>query len=108
MSKTPPKPGTPDDGMEDYHRIADTVGGIPNLRGKDNLIQLAFATAGTGLGAGAGWMLDIGPRLNLSAQVGLVIGAFLGLIASVFLSGFVLMVIGWVRESKRRKAGRGR
>lgn len=80
-------------GLENYNTIAETVGGIPSLRVKDNIIQavvIALVTCiavivGTALG-GAG---------------GAIIAAILGLLLSTIISGFVLMIVGWIRAAKK-------
>lgn len=92
----PPTPGP--DGLEAYNRVAETVGLVPNLRLKDNLGQLIAVVVGVVLGAIAGAIIA---RVNGGAGtdllIGAAIGAALGFILFGFLSGIVLMVIGWIR-----------
>jgi hypothetical protein len=88
-----PQPSNP--GLENYQRVADTVGMVPSLRWKDNVIQLIAVIAGTIAGAGIGFVIA-GGRTD-----GAVIGAILGLVAALFISGIVLMILGWMRARKR-------
>ena len=83
-------------GRDDYQRVADTVGMVPSLRWKDNVIQAVSIVAGLGIGAGVGALLARDP------MIGAVIGGILGLVAALFISGIVLMILGW------RRARRGR
>ncbi len=55
-----PLPPSNRDGLETYNRIAETVGGLPNLRVKDNVIQAAVVIACTLLGAGIGYLIGAG------------------------------------------------
>ncbi|HSU66107.1 MAG TPA: hypothetical protein VLJ39_04515 [Tepidisphaeraceae bacterium] len=70
-------------------RVFDTVAG-PNIRLKDNLIQLVSVVVGAILGGAIGW--------GLGAQTGLLVGLFLGLLGSLILSG---VIIGIVRLFRR-------
>jgi hypothetical protein len=82
-------------GLENYQRVADTVGMVPSLRWQDNVIQLVAVIAGAIVGAGVGYFVAG------QEPVGAVIGGVLGLIAALFISGIVLMILGW-RRSRRR------
>ncbi len=80
--------------LEDYQRIAETVGG-PSLRWNDNVIQAGIVVGCTSLGAlvgaiGWGWK-------------GVLYGGAGMMIASTLLSGLVLMVLGFVRAAKPRR-----
>ena len=101
------------DGLEAYNTVAETVGFIPSLRLKDNVLQGIIVGVGTLLGAGIGFLLARhlgGPVLRgirgLVAAVfllgGTVLGGILGLMASAFLSGLVLMILGFVRAAKKK------
>lgn len=96
-SGMPPRPPAPS-AIDQYQAVADTIGG-PSLRVKDNVIQAVVIVGSMIVGAGIGWLVNRG--------VGAAIGAVAGMIISTFLSGSVLMVLGWVRASKRLKADRG-
>jgi membrane associated rhomboid family serine protease len=74
-----------------YDQVADKVGMVPNVRLKDNLIQLAVVAIATPLGAVVGWLVG---RCGMAA----FFGAVGGLVAGALLSGLVLMVAGLVRE----------
>ncbi|MCC7387611.1 MAG: hypothetical protein IT431_02455 [Phycisphaerales bacterium] len=95
------KPTIEPDGFEVYNRVAETVGLVPNLRLKDNLVQLGAVVVGVILGAGAGAAFarsrgGAGSELLIGAGA----GALLGFIVFGVLSGVVLMVVGWVRALK--------
>lgn len=98
----PPSGPPASSGLDDYNTIAETVGGL-SLRKKDTLLQGLVVLIGTLLGAAVGvvFMLrdesDNGPPWWFY-MVGC---ALVGLIVSAFLSGFVLMIVGWVRAAKR-------
>ena len=78
---------------ETYDTVADTVGLVPSLRLKDNVIQGVTVVVVTGIGALVGFLTNGG--------TGLAVGSLLGLIGSLFVSGAVLMVVGWVRAAKK-------
>jgi len=80
------------------HRISDTIVG-PNLRPKDNLVQLIVCVVSAAIGAAAGALVarSYGESMGLGASL----GAIGGLIVGVFGSGIVLMVMGWIRAAKR-------
>ena len=88
-----PNRPAPASGTENYQKIADTVGMVPSLRWKDNLIQAVAILIGAMVGAAAGWLLG-------GEVVFAVVGAIGGLVAALFVSGIVLMFLGW------RRAGR--
>ncbi len=89
----PPPTRQGDDPLADYHRVADTIGGLPNLRLKDNLYQAAFIFAVTGAAAFVGFFI--------SGMGGLIIGSLAGLVGSAFISGVVLMVLGFIRAARK-------
>lgn len=93
--KPPPIPGKRPDPtrFETYHTIAETVGGVPSFRKKDNLVQGITILACTLVAAAAGWFLR-GP----GAALGLGLA---GMIGSLLVSGVVLMILGWVRAAKK-------
>jgi hypothetical protein len=89
-------PGADEDAFEQYHAIAETVGFMPSIRLRDNIIQGAVVAAGTVIGALVGWITG---QSILAAAFGGGIGfALFGI-----LSGVVLMVIGWIRLLKKRR-----
>jgi len=78
-----------------YDQVADKVGRVPNVRLKDNLIQLAVVAIATPLGAVVGWLVG---RTGTAA----ILGAAGGLVAGALLSGLVLMVAGLVMAQAAR------
>jgi len=88
-----PEPKKPLSGGDAYDMVADTIGGVPNRRVKDNVIQAIAILVSLVLGAGIGFAFGGG--------VGAIAGAFGGLLAGLLISGTVLMVIGWVRAAKK-------
>ena len=76
-----------------YDTVADTVGLVPSLRVKDNVIQGITVVVLTAIAALVGFVVN--------GTTGLAIGTLLGLIASLLISGGVLMVVGWIRTAKR-------
>ncbi|MGQ0627341.1 MAG: hypothetical protein ACT4PL_04480 [Phycisphaerales bacterium] len=87
------------DPLDPYHRVADTVGMVPSLRVKDNVIQAVVVVAGLLIGAGIGGI--VGVNQNVTWWYGVGAGAVGGVIIATFLSGLVLMVVGWFRGVKR-------
>jgi len=81
----------PNRAVEQYHEIADTVGLVPNVRKKDNVIQ-GIAVAGTTVVGVA-----IGAVVGGTTEAALI-GALGGLVVGGFVSGLVLMVVGLVRR----------
>lgn len=81
-------------GAGGYNVVADKVGLVPNIRGKDNLYQAIAVAVCIVLGALLGLLLDadsVATRLGLGALAGLIVGGF--------GSGLVLMIFGLVRKS---------
>jgi hypothetical protein len=78
--------------------VRDSVGMVPNFRKNDNILQLVIVAAFTVVGVASGVALNAGSRL-----LGGLIGALVGLILGTFLSGLILMVMGWVRLAKRKR-----
>jgi len=106
-SSHPREPNDPrdrHDPLDEYHRISDTVGGVPSLRLRDNVIQTIVVDLGAIVGALAGWAASRGGDWNFPDHVGVMIGGVIGLIASAFGCGLVLMVLGWRREYRRRRS----
>jgi len=84
--------------LDPAQRVFDTVGG-PNLRVRDNLIQLACVAVGTILGAGVAWFFARGP----SEYTGmLLIDAVIGMVASLAISGLVIGIIRGKRAMGRK------
>jgi uncharacterized membrane protein YfcA len=93
-----PTTPSPTSGVEQYNRIAETVGMMPTLRVKDNIVQFVIVLIGTILGAVIGYFVSHqDPR-------GAALGALIGLCVVGIASGIVLMFIGWRRA---RPAVRG-
>jgi hypothetical protein len=89
---THPTPGQ--EALEAYNTVADTVGGVPSLRWKDNVIQGVAILATVMVGTLAGFLVTFD-------LIGAGIGAFAGLVGGLLVSGVVLMVLGWVRTGKK-------
>jgi hypothetical protein len=75
-----------------YNFVADKIGGVPNVRAKDNVFQavtvFVFAILGGIIGgATIGWW------------EGALLGGLGGIIGGTLLSGLVLMIIGLRRKS---------
>ena len=83
------------DAFETYHNIAETLGGLPTVRKKDNLIQGLAILLSTTLGIIIGWISH-----GTTGAIGLGLG---GMILGLVLSGLTLMILGWVRLGKRHK-----
>jgi hypothetical protein len=80
-------------GLETYNTVAETVGLVPSVRLKDNVIQGITVLVVTGVAALAGFLMK--------GIQGLAFGTLLGLVGSLLLSGGVLMVVGWIRAAKK-------
>ncbi|PHR92255.1 MAG: hypothetical protein COA78_33555 [Blastopirellula sp.] len=88
----PSDPPSKVDAFEGYQKVAETVGMVPSLRWKDNLIQAGVVGGMAAIGALVGWFLW-GPF----GAAGLAVA---GLILGTLVSGFVLMILGWIRLAK--------
>ena len=100
MSEPPELPpdqprSSEEEGDSGYQRFAETVGGVPSFRKRDNIVQAIVVLSTTAIGAVAGFVFGGGYGSLSGMLAGLVVGA-LG-------SGLVLMVLGWIRASGRRK-----
>ncbi|MCX6924367.1 MAG: hypothetical protein NT154_14305 [Verrucomicrobia bacterium] len=89
QQSTPPSCRGPD---PTYNFLADKIGGVPNVRKKDNLYQAVaigvFLIVGVVVGGFVGGWPD-----------GVLLGGLAGLIAGTLISGAVLTVIGLCRKS---------
>ena len=103
----PPLPsGTPQRGADDqqrppppsggadatYNLLADKIGGVPNVRKKDNLYQAIAIGVFLIVGVVVGGCVGEWPE-------GVLLGGLAGLIAGTLISGAVLTVIGLCRKS---------
>lgn len=116
MSATPPSqlppaaepPDSPkgpeNDGLEQYNTVAETLGGIPSLRRKDNVYQAIAIAVATLLGGVIGSITAIIREVD-PWYLGLLLGVVGGLVAGTLLSGIVLMILGWVRAAGKLKPG---
>ena len=86
-SKAPRRPVARGDNL-----LADKIGGVPNVRKKDNLYQAAAIGVFLIAGAVVGGFLGEWPQ-------GVLLGGLAGLIAGTLISGAVLTVIGLCRKS---------
>ena len=78
----------------DAQRVFDTVVG-PNVRLKDNLIQLACVIAGGAIGWAVWSFFPLGgPTL---------FGAVIGAVGALVLSGIVIGIVRGVQAARRRK-----
>jgi hypothetical protein len=77
--------------LQQAQAVMDVVGGV-NLRWKDNVIQGIAIFVSMLIGAG------VGPLFIDEVPLGVIVGAFAGLVAGLFLSGFVLMVFRMFRH----------
>jgi hypothetical protein len=75
-----------------YNFLADKIGGVPNVRKKDNLYQAAAIGVFLIVGVVVGGLLGEWPQ-------GVLLGGLAGLIAGTLISGAVLTVIGLCRKS---------
>ena len=75
-----------------YDLLADKVGGVPNLRKKDNLYQAAAIGVFLVVGLVVGGLFGDGLQ-------GVLLGGLAGLIGGTLISGAVLTVIGLCRKS---------
>jgi hypothetical protein len=75
-----------------YNLLADKIGGVPNIRKKDNLFQAAAIGVFLIVGAVVGLFVGEWPE-------GILLGSLAGLIAGTLISGAVLAVIGICRKS---------
>ncbi len=95
------------DGLDDYHKVADTVGGLPNLRARDNIVQTLFVVGGTILFALVGYVLASAGVIEMPPSVptwvAAAIGGVAGMILCTFLSGFVLMILGVKRTVTKKR-----
>lgn len=75
---------------------------IPNIRIKDNLVQVAVGGLGAIIGVvvGVHWSSRLPMDVGLTAALA-VAGGVAGLAMGVFLAGLVLMVRGWVRMFRK-------
>lgn len=92
QSSDPPR-SPANQGLETYNTIAETVGLIPSLRVKDNLIQAIVIGVITCISVVIGG--------TVGGTTGALFAALVGLVVSLLLSGFVLMILGWVRAIKK-------
>ncbi len=98
MSRKTPPP-LPNQELDNYQKIADKVGFVPSLRVKDNVIQGIIGVVGAGVGVLIGYLIaSRAPTPSGDTSLGMLLGGVLGLIVSVILSGFVLMILGWFRK----------
>ena len=82
------------DGKQTYDAIADKIGGVPNVRLKDNVAQGIAVAVITVAAAVTGYVMA-GPGDKYTA---VCVGALVGLVGGGILSGLVLMVVGLVRK----------
>lgn len=86
-------------GVGAYQTVADTVGFVPSLRVKDNVVQAVCVAVGLLVGVGAGVMIALAN--DGEWYIGAMLGALGGLVLSTLVSGGVIMILGWVRAAKK-------
>ena len=74
-----------------YNLLADKIGGVPNVRKKDNLYQAAAIGVFLIVGVIVGWAVGGWPE-------GVLLGVLGGLIAGILISGVILMIVGLWRK----------
>ena len=74
-----------------YNILADKIGGVPNVRKKDNLYQAVTVGVFLIVGVIVGWAVGGWPE-------GVLLGVLGGLIAGILISGVILMIIGLWRK----------
>jgi hypothetical protein len=88
-----PSTAPPSGGLDPtYNFVADKIGGVPNIRKKDNLYQAAAIGVFVIVGVIVGGCLGEWPE-------GVLLGGLAGLIAGTLISGAILTVIGLCRRS---------
>ena len=90
-SEPPQTPPSVTDSRSSYQKTAETVGMIPDLSGKRNLLQLAITVPVAGAAAIFG--------LVTGGFVNALIWGLIGLLMGVLASGTVLMILGWKGKS---------
>lgn len=93
-----PKPGDRSPANDPNQVVFDTITG-PNLRWKDNLIQLSVIVVGTVLCAAGGFAYAQVQGFSDRAFPA-VAGGFAGLLVSLFLSGTILGLVRGYRAMK--------
>ena len=88
------QPQAQNPGLDNYQRVADTVGMVPNVRLKDNLYQLIAGAIGGVIGAIIG--------VALGGSAGLVIGGLAGFVVVALFWGIGLGIVGAIRGLKKR------
>jgi hypothetical protein len=84
---------------EAYNAVTDTVTG-PNVRLKDNLYQGIAIVVFAILGAPIGYFLL--PSGELGPVFGIAVGAFLGLITGLLLSGAIIGIFRAIQHARGR------
>ncbi len=82
--------------MSDYQKVAETVGMVPSLNVRDNVLQGIFVGLVTVLG------FIFGYATGGSTQTALVY-MLVGLMGSGLLSGVFLMILGMMRVASQQK-----
>lgn len=100
IAPVPPGP-PPAQGAETAQQVFDTIVG-PNVRLRDNLIQLGCVVAGGALGAGSGWLF-FGRRGGDAAPAAALIGGVGGVVAALLLSGLVIGIVRGIQAARRRR-----
>ncbi len=75
-----------------YNLLADKIGGVPNVRKKDNLYQGITVALFLVVGLVVGWFAGGWPE-------GVLLGALGGLVVGTLISGLVILVLGLRRKS---------
>ena len=78
-------------------KVFDTVAG-PNLRLRDNMIQLVSVLVGGSLGAAVGWFLT---RDSGDGTVAILAGVVAGVVGSLLISGVVIGAVRGIGAARR-------
>ena len=83
---------------EHYQRVAETIGLVPDMKKKHNLVQGIFVGVGSllGLTAGAAYGAHRGSRYDIIIWA--LLGLVLGMGPCTLVTGLVLMVMGLKRR----------
>ena len=87
----PPATASGREGHAIYNILADKIGGVPNVRRKDNFYQAVTVGVFLIVGVIVGWAVGGWPE-------GVLLGVLGGLIAGILISGVILMIVGLWRK----------
>ena len=104
-NETPPPVPESEESSEDredgYGAMAETVGLVPTFRALDHAIQGLTTFLGLVVGAIGGALIAKGSEYEGGIVWGAFMGGVFGTLVGLFMSGFALMILGWVRAIMR-------